>query len=83
MYKNYSFFLNRERHECYMFKTAIKCDSHIPYFVLINMTDTVKLLNNGQPFCRGLVAVVDECPLVRGCGKKCQQTHVCGEVKVV
>ncbi len=30
---------------------------------------TVKLLNNGHPFCRGLVAVVDECPLIRGCGK--------------
>ncbi len=30
---------------------------------------TVKLLNNGHPFCRGLVTVVDECPLVRGCDK--------------
>ncbi len=30
---------------------------------------TVKLLYNGHPFCRGLVAVVDECPLVSGCGK--------------
>ncbi len=30
---------------------------------------TRKLLNNGHPFCRGLGAVVDECPLVRGCGK--------------
>ncbi len=29
----------------------------------------MKLLNNGHPFCRGLVAIVDECPLVRGCGK--------------
>ncbi len=30
---------------------------------------TVKLLNNGHPFCRGLMAVVEECPLVRGFGK--------------
>ncbi len=30
---------------------------------------TVKLLNNGHPFCRGLVTIVDECPLVQGCGK--------------
>ncbi len=44
---------------------------------------TVKLLNNGHPFCRGLVAVVDECPLVRGCVGKCQQTHVYGEITVV
>ncbi len=31
--------------------------------------NTVKLLNNGHPFCRCLVAVVEECPLVRGFGK--------------
>ncbi len=36
---------------------------------LYMMLYTVKLLNNGHPFCRGLVAVVDECPLVRGCRK--------------
>ncbi len=36
---------------------------------LWNCVCTVKLLYNGHPFCRGLVAVVDECPLVRGCGK--------------
>ncbi len=30
---------------------------------------TVKLFNNGHPFCRGLVAIVDECPLLRDCGK--------------
>ncbi len=29
----------------------------------------MKPLNNGHPFGRGLVAVVDECPLFRGCGK--------------
>ncbi len=49
---------------------------------MISDFSTVKLLNNGHPFCRGLVAVVDECLLIRGCGK-CQQTHMCGEVKVV
>ncbi len=36
---------------------------------LLSELNTVKLLNNGHPFCRGLVAVVDECPLVSGCGK--------------
>ncbi len=51
--------------------------------VALSGPNTVKLLNNGHPFCRGLVAVVDECPLIRGCGKKCQQTHVCEEFKVV
>ncbi len=49
---------------------------------LICNNGTVKLLNNGHPFCRGLVAVVDECQLLRGCGKL-SQTHVCGEVKVI
>ncbi len=37
---------------------------------------TVKLLNNGHAFCRGLVAVIDDCPLVRGCGKMSTNPHV-------
>ncbi len=37
---------------------------------------TVKLLTNGHPFCRGLVAVVDECSLLRGCRKMSTNPHV-------
>ncbi len=37
---------------------------------------TVKLLNNIHHFCRGLVAVVNECPLIRGCEKMSTNPHV-------
>ncbi len=43
---------------------------------IIIFTSTVKLLNNGHPFCRGLVAVVEECPLVRICWKMSTNTRV-------
>ncbi len=39
------------------------------HILLHKLSITLKLLNNGHPFCRGLVAVVDKCPLIRGCGK--------------
>ncbi len=49
-------------HIHFIFLLGVMCGAY-------TLANTVKLLNNGHPFCRGLVAVVDECLLIWGCGK--------------